>query len=172
MYAGVPITDPVRVRTELTFDPCWPELRDAEVEHLDHLQRRIAIVGDQVEIVGLEIAVDDPGGVRGGERAGGLRGDAPRLGVAHAPDAPEPRGEVLALEQLHHDVRDARRQRPAVEHLDDAGVTDRVRGARLVEEALEDLGVVGQAGRRIFTAARRPIAGCSAGRRHPCRPHR
>ena len=36
-------------------------------------------------------------------------------------------------------------QRAEVEDLDDAGVADRGRRARLVEEALRELGVVGQA---------------------------
>ena len=70
-------------------------LGQAEVEHL-HLA-----VGRDLDVRGLEVAVDDALVVRGLERLGNLLRDAQRLDERDRPAAQAIR-EVFALHQLHH----------------------------------------------------------------------
>ena len=66
MYAGVPMSDPVLVLTSES-DLRRHQLGDAEVEHLDELG--VALALHEEDVVGLEIAMHDAGGVRRLERA-------------------------------------------------------------------------------------------------------
>ena len=61
------MTAPVLVA--LLGEPDVGELRDAEVEELGALTERRVRIGDQEDVVGLEVAVNDALGVRGGQRA-------------------------------------------------------------------------------------------------------
>jgi hypothetical protein len=75
----------IRVRWSLRL-----QFRESEVENL-----RTAVVRDH-DVIGLEIAMDDAGGMRGGQSVGNLRGEVDRLPPRH-------RGygsERLALHQL------------------------------------------------------------------------
>ena len=51
--------------------------------------------------------MDDAAGVGGGERSGHLRGDPRRLARRQRSRPAQDRGEVLAVDQLHHDERTA-----------------------------------------------------------------
>jgi len=99
------------------------EIRDAHLPRaVDHDVRR------------LEVAVQDPLGVRGGEAGTDLSRDLDRLLLRRTTDAPDQRGQVLAVHVLH-------RQEtlpagfPHVVDATDAGVRDLTREPHLVEEA-------------------------------------
>ena len=92
MYAGVPTAAP----------SCASSIDDRDVDRRDRgvgasASARQAEVGDahaavvaDQHVLGLEVAVDEPGGVRGGEAAAGLRGTrrAPRATAAVASAQP------------------------------------------------------------------------------------
>ena len=67
---------------------------------------------DEEDVVGLEVAVDDPDAVRLGERAADLRRRSRRRPRATCcPSLVQALAEVLAVEELHRDVRRALRRR-------------------------------------------------------------
>ena len=76
-----------------------PGAGDPEVGDLD------AAVGRDEHVARLHVAVDDPAGVRGGEGVGDLRGQARRLAGRERAVAGEERRDVLAVHELHDDVR-------------------------------------------------------------------
>ena len=89
-------------------------LGQAEIEDLD------AAIGADHDVGGLEIAVGDAGGVRGGHPVGNLHGDVEQLSHRQRPAFDEGR-ERLAGHQLGDDVGDAvlvRRCRTAREYWD------------------------------------------------------
>ncbi len=90
--------------------------------------------------------MDDTARVRRSERARDLAHDAQRVGHGEHAAAVESAVEPLAVEQLHDDVCTAVGMVSEVEDLDDAGVRDRGRGARLVEEPRDDLGTTRELG--------------------------
>ena len=111
-------------------------LRDAEVEHLRDLA--LVIAGEE-DVGGLEVAVDEAGGVRHGEGAADLRGDRGDLARREGALAAEAAVQVLPLEQLHRDVGDAA-PHAVVEDLHDVGAPELGRGLGLALEAPRDLG--------------------------------
>ena len=106
------------------------------------------LAADDEDVPRLEIAVNDPDGVRRRERArelppdGAQRGPVAREGAA----AREPMRQVLARQILHDDERPPAAVQIAVEDLDDAGVPHGGRRARLGEEAAHDVRLLGQLG--------------------------
>ena len=84
-----------------------------------------------------------PRRVGGGQRLRELRDHRQREGESRVEprDASDVGRERLALEVLHHDER-LLVDDVAVEHLDDPGMADRRRRARLAEETLEDGGLL------------------------------
>jgi hypothetical protein len=116
------------------------QLRDPEIQNLHPDGVRRLGGRAQEQVVGLEIAVDDPVLVGGGERVGDLPHDGgDRARVLH--QAPRPRQVVahaLADQILHHDVGRAG-VKAAVEHFDDARVPELRGGPRFVEEARHGL---------------------------------
>jgi hypothetical protein len=129
------------------FEPLAFELRDTEVEHLDLPSPQAMRIGDEKEIVGLEIAVHHVAGMGCGE---GFRGLAPP--VDSVVDGQRPARqyllERLALEVLHHDVWRAVLEHAQVVDIDDVGVADGVGRARLGDEAADHLGIGGIARRQ------------------------
>ncbi len=113
---------------------------EAEVEHLDALAADHLGIGDQEQVLGFEIAVDDAGGVRGLQHVGDLAAEPAALEEIEAPLL-EARCEGDALELLRHHVRAPLGRHAVVEDVHDAGVADGRGGLRLVEEALHHLGV-------------------------------
>ena len=119
---------------------------DAEVGDLDP-----AVGGDE-EVRGLDVAVDDAGGVRHAEGLGRLGEQvAGRLGVEGG-TGPQERRERLALDELHHEVG-ARGRRAVVERAGavvvdrrDPRVLQRGRVPGLGLEALAEQRVVGVLG--------------------------
>jgi hypothetical protein len=94
------------------------QLRNPEVEYL------AVPAGRHEDVVGLQIAVNDPLGVRRTQR------------VEHLDDEVREPAEGETSTLLHD-----RRERRPVEHVDDVLVADEVDGPRLREEALDDGGV-------------------------------
>src|SRR5262249_15657423 len=118
------------------------DLADAEVEDL-----RLQSAGGrlvQVDVRRLEIAMQDPVRVRRREAARERDDDGERLVDAELPLAREQRAERLPLQQLHQEEQPAVVALPEVEHLDDRRVTHAIARARLLEEALQALGVAGE----------------------------
>ena len=146
MYAGVPKTAPSRVRRAVfssVFDR-RVELGEPEVEDLRDLLAVLALA--EVDVLGLEVAVDDADRVRLHEPLGDLADDAHRRLRVDEPHARHAVVERLALEELHRDERPAVLEAPRVVHLDDVGALHARGGARLAEEALDDDGGVRELG--------------------------
>ena len=106
------------------------------------LRRAALRPGLQPDVAGLDVAVDEPPGVGGGQPLGHLVGDADRLGDGEFPGAAEPVFQRLALEEGH------RQEGHAVvladlEDGDDVRVLDGRGGAGLAEESLLVLRVLG-----------------------------
>ncbi len=74
------------------------QLGEAEVDDLD--VEAVLVAGDEEEVLRLEIAVDDAGGVGAAEAAQGVGGDGERVRGGEA-TAPQAGREVFPLEQLH-----------------------------------------------------------------------
>ena len=111
-------------------------LDDPEVEQLHRL---LSVTLGQENVARLEIAVDEPRRVRAHQAAPDLAQDLGRFVNAQSPDALEALGEVLPVEQLHHDVRQPFLDAVVVD-LDDV-VAPELRGReRLALEALPRLG--------------------------------
>jgi hypothetical protein len=64
-----------------------------------------------------------------------------RLANRQSTNPPDPFGQALALQEFHHHVRHAVGQEAHVDDVDDVGVVDGVGGARLIEKALDVIGV-------------------------------
>ena len=112
-------------------------LRDAEVEHLHDVHLRAT--RREVDVRGLQIAVDDALLVRLLKRAAHLAQDAiDTLGRERAALL-ERRFERLAREELHRDVELAGRRLPEVVHLDCVRVLELRDGAAFAHEARMDL---------------------------------
>ena len=121
------------------------QLGDAEVEQLGV---RIAVLRlHDPDVVGLEIAVDDPLPVRRLQRLADLAQQPPRLvGLERA--ALQAIGQALAVEKLHREVVALVGQPPEREDVDDVRVADLVDGARLVDEPAHQLRVRGDVRRQ------------------------
>ena len=110
------------------------QLREAEVEDLD------APVSREEQVLGLQIPMDDPLLVRGGEPPRDLNRVVERL--AHRNGAGgQARAQRLALEELGHDVRRAVLHAEVVHRRDPRMVED-AGGPRLGLEALEPVRVL------------------------------
>nr|WP_236644675.1 hypothetical protein [Sorangium cellulosum] len=111
------------------------ELRHAEVEQLG--EAAAARLGGHEDVLGLQIAVRDPGRVRGVERVGDALEEGDGAARREADLAPDQRAEREPVEQLHDEVvppvDDAER-----EDVDDVAVPDAVHRARLADEARDD----------------------------------
>jgi hypothetical protein len=105
----------------------------AEVEDLD------PSVPCHEEVLGLQVAVDDPFLVRRGEAPGDLRGEVDRLACRQRP-GDEPFAESLAFEELRHEVRRPLHG-PDVMDREDVGVVQPSRRLSLLLEAAHPLGV-------------------------------
>ncbi|MEJ7695910.1 MAG: hypothetical protein WKF78_04615 [Candidatus Limnocylindrales bacterium] len=112
-------------------------LRDPEVEHLDDVRR--AVAGDQEHVLRLEIAMDDPLGVRGRERATDLTGDPQRARDVDRAFALDHAAELDALEELHHEVHAAVARGAGVGDVDDVRMADLRGGTGLAAEPLHQI---------------------------------
>ena len=116
---------------------------DAEVGDLDH-----AVAAHQ-QVAGLDVAVHDPGRVRGGDAGGGLGDDVGGGLGRHRTALGEQLGQRLTVDQLHHQVGPrvgvvvGARQLAVVEDGGDVGVLQPGRVAGLGGEALPEVLVAG-----------------------------
>ena len=115
------------------------ELGEAEVEDLD-----AAFVRDE-EVLGLQVPVDDPLVVRGGEAVGDLQGVVDHPALRKLPRG-EGRAQRLALEQLLDDVRRVVVRADVVDG-GDVGVVEDAGGLRLLLESAQPVRVLRE-GRR------------------------
>lgn len=110
----------------------------AEVGDLDP-----AVIAYQ-HVLGLYVAVDQPGPVRGAERGEhGFQDVEGRAGLERAALAQHV-AQGAARDVLHREVH-IRAVRALVEHSDDVGVREARDGLRLADEALHEAGVRGEA---------------------------
>ena len=147
------------------------DLGDAEVEHL-HPGGGVLLGAAEEDVVGLEVAVDDAGAVRGLERRAHLAGDGQRL-VERDPALGEASGQGLPHQVLQHDVRLPGGKGVEVQHLDDVGMPEARGDLRLPAEALEHLvaaggGVEEHLDRHVL--AREPEVLCRPHRAHATAP--
>ncbi len=108
-------------------------LRDPEVEHLHEIVA--AIDRRQHDVVGLEIAVDDPALVRGEQGARHLLDDAQDLRRGQGTGADQPLGQELTFDELHHQKGPTAFGHVEVDDLDDVRVAQRRGDLRLLAEA-------------------------------------
>jgi hypothetical protein len=130
------------------------QLGDAEVQHLDKEIRRQARGPEastevdrrlhEEEVLGLDVAVDDPGGVGDRQRARDLRDDQGDVGGIGGPGGREPIVHRQAVQILEDKVRRAIGRVGTVDDLDDVRVAKARGGLRLGEEATNQLRAVGQ----------------------------
>ena len=126
---------------------CGQQAGEPEVEQLH------VAVGAHHDVLRLDVAMHDAGGVRGGERLGELRADA--APPSRSAGAADQRVERLALDEL-------RREEPAVVELadlvdgDDVRVVERRSGARFLLEPANGVGLPGESVRSSFSATLRP----------------
>ncbi len=112
-------------------------LRQTEV---DDLREHAAVGGvHQEHVVRLEIAVDDAGGVRLGQRRRHLVDDLHHRLRRQRPHALEARLQVLAFEEFHHDVRLPCRRGTEAEDVDDVRVIELAGHLRLAPEPRRQL---------------------------------
>ncbi len=116
------------------------ELGEPEVEDLDR-----AVLRDH-HVLGLQVPVDDPGGVRLGEPVGHLVGEVEQLPGRQRPGM-EHLAQRPAVDELHRDV-DRRVFRPDVVDRHDVGVVEGRGRARLLLESLAPVGVGRELGRQ------------------------
>ena len=113
------------------------QLGEAEVEQLHE-----AVVRHH-HVLGLEVAVDDAGGVRLREPVRHLRADLEDAPHGQRAAVEHHLAQRVALHQLHHDVRHSRGLADVVDR-DDVRVVERGRRARLLREAAEPQRVGGE----------------------------
>ncbi len=107
------------------------DLGDAEVGQQDS-----AVVLGEQDVAGLDVAVQDAGGVRGAQGPQHPQADARGLGRLDAAALLDRVGQRVALDKFHHDPGPAVVLQHVV-HGDDGGVVDARRGARLGAGARE-----------------------------------
>jgi hypothetical protein len=121
--------------------PAVHDLGDAEIQNL----HEPAAVGlEQEDVVGLEVAVDDPHGVRSGERLRNLAADVQSVAERDPTLAIDGLSEGDALQIFHHDVRGAVGKPSEIEHLHDVRAADRRGRLRLGHEPTHGLVVLSQ----------------------------
>jgi hypothetical protein len=143
-------------------------LGDAEVGDLDRGAQR------DEDVRRLHVAVDEPGAVGGVERVGDLLADADHVGDGQATLLVDQVAEGRALDQLHHDVRDAVVVARVVGG-DDVGVRETGGGDRLVAEAGPGALVGGEVGPQDLDrhpAREDGVVGHPHGRHAPARDRR
>ena len=139
-------------------------LGDAEVDELHLAPVR------QHQVVGLDVAVDDPVRVRHGEGPADLPDDLESRRPRRSVPVLQVVAERVPVDELHREVV-GRLDLPEVVDLDDVRVVQPRRGAGLLEEALDEAGSSSRAAPRA-SSARRPAraSGRGRGRRFPIPP--
>ena len=115
------------------------DLGDAEIEHLDEVGISLAL--DEEDVLRLHVAVDDPFVVSRRQRPADLGEDVHRARNRQDLDLVEQGAHLLAVEELHDDVRGAIVHLVHVGHAEDVGVLELRGGDRLAPEPLQSLGI-------------------------------
>ena len=157
-YSGVPKMTPACVSASPPDCGCG-HLGDAEVEDLDDVALAVAL--DEHDVVGLEVAVDDAGGVRVLEAAQDLADDLERARRRHRPGR-DRRGQRLAREELHDQEQRALRRAAEVGDGDDVRVGEAAGRLGLALEAARELSLPPSSGSSTLIARSRRIIVCSA----------
>jgi hypothetical protein len=123
--AGAGAAEVVRAAVERRFT--LEGAREAEVEDAG-----AAVVADE-DVVGLDVAMDDAGRVRGGQAGAGLLEHGEDLSPAARPGG-EPLAERAPADQLHRDVHGVADGADLVD-LDDVGMRDAGEGLGLAQQA-------------------------------------
>jgi hypothetical protein len=120
------------------------DLCESKVEHLGSELVRRLFVGNEKQIVRLQIAMNHARGVRSGDRVRDLRSKRRRQCDRQWFLSTKSRAEALSLQELHDDVATASFVFAIVEDVHDARMPDRCRRLCLGEEALRVCGVLHQ----------------------------
>ena len=129
-------------------------------------------VAGQQDVARLDVAMDDAADVGDAQRPGDIEPDPRGLGRREAAHASEARGEVLALDELHDEVRLAV-VRAGLQAGHDVRVAQDGRGERLAPEAHRDVGVLDDLATEELDGDACGRASCRApGGRSPCRRSR
>jgi hypothetical protein len=118
------------------------QLGQPEIEHLDELA--VCPAGAEEDVLGFEVAVDDPLLVRRIQRVGDLRADRHRLSQWNSFFPLEAVGQRLALQVLHHEVELALRRVAEVRDVHDVLVPDLIDRLGLGDEPRDDVGILRQ----------------------------
>ena len=92
----------------------------------------------QQDVLRLDVAVDDSGGVRGGEPVGDVRDDRDRGLGGEPPLAVEPGAQIGAADEVH-DEREVVAVDDEVAYGDDVRVVEAEQGGALLDEAADEL---------------------------------
>ncbi len=114
-------------------------LGEAEVEEPD--AEAVALRAEE-DVLGLDVAVDDPGPVSRAERRGPLPQEGGDLRRRPAAGEPDEVGEVAAVKPLHDEEHRAVTEIARVEEVDDVRVPDGGDGVRLLDESPPHRGVL------------------------------
>ena len=122
----------------------WIDLAasDAKVEEFDDLLLGTQILGEE-DVLGFDVAVDDPGGVNGVQSLQDLHGDLGELSKREDLVVLHPLEELLAVEDLHGDKTAPLLLDAVLVDTDDIFGGDLGAQERLALEAFEDIGVGG-----------------------------
>ena len=143
MNSGVPKTMPSCVRIT---EPgrIWPlaDLGEAEIEDLRKIADRPRL--DQKDVLGLEVAVNDPGSVRLVERAAHLDEDGESPGHREGPLVAHRLIQVPALQELHDDVERTVFELSVEEHFDGVRVRQMAHRSSFAPEARDEIFAIGE----------------------------
>nr|WP_272828356.1 hypothetical protein [Sorangium sp. Soce836] len=118
------------------------DLGDAEIKHLE--AHGAVAPARHEEVLGLEIAVDDPERVRLADRLARIEYVADRLADRERTTFAQERAQIHAFQVLHHDERSAGLEEIHVEDADDVIAREPRGGARLAKKTLDRVGALGQ----------------------------
>src|SRR5262249_47815610 len=108
---------------------------------IDELRKNVAVLHDEEDVVGLQIAVSDPRGVGGVEGACERSQDRDRGGHVDTTVVFEIVAQGFALEELHHEVVTAVVEDSEREDVDDVAMLDAIDRAGLGDETRHHLTV-------------------------------
>ena len=149
------------------------QLGDAEVEDPHPLAPRVLRVRHQEDVVGLEVAVDDPLAVRGPHPGRELPADLHRRLRRQPLDPSKARRQALALEEVHDQVGGTVGQLTEVEDLDQGRVPQIGRGLGLVEKSCHQVRLLRVLGQQHLDGDPAPqLAGAWRRTPPPCPPRR
>ncbi len=144
MYAGLPMISPACVRI---VPPVPPERFIFAMPKSRIFTRSpcgAAGVGHQKQVLGLQVAVNDPGSVRSRQGRPCLAGDVQGLRHRETPPVGQALLQRHPFEKLHQDVGRALGRHASVEDFDDIAMPDGAGRPRFVEKTPDQLRILRQ----------------------------